>query len=191
LITKQILSPLRTLAIAGAALISACATEPMGPTVQVLPGQNKPFEVFQNDQVLCKQYADQQVAGQADAANQRGLGEAVITTALGAGLGAAVGGGRGAGVGAAAGGLVGANVGSGTSGRAGQSIQQQYNNAYVQCMYAKGNQLPAPPPPRVYVAPPAVYYPAPVYVAPPPPGYYPAPAAPPAAAPPPPPPPPQ
>ena len=167
--------------------------QPMGPTVQVLPGPNKPFDVFQNDQALCKQYADQQVAGQAEAANQRGLGEAALTTVLGTGLGAAVGGGRGAGVGAAAGSLVGANVGASTSSKAGASIQQQYNNAYGQCMYAKGNQLPAPPPaPRVYVAPPpAVYYPAtPVYAAPPPGYYYPAASAP-SAAPPPPPPPPQ
>ncbi|MDR3417310.1 MAG: hypothetical protein P4L83_14080 [Nevskia sp.] len=168
--------PVKALMLACAATLAACATEPMGPTVQVLPGRNKPFDAFQNDQAVCEQYASQQVAGQADAANQRGLGEAVLTTALGAGLGAAIGGGQGAGVGAAAGSLVGANVGAGTSTQAGGSIQHQYDMAYTQCMYSKGNQLPQPARP-VYVTPPPVYYPAPVY-APPPPVYYPAPAYP-------------
>jgi uncharacterized protein YcfJ len=164
---------LRLAGAAGAALLAAgCASQPMGPTVQVLPGQNKPFEAFQADQTLCRQYADQQVAGQADAANQKGLGEAVIATALGAGLGAAIGGGHGAGVGAAAGGLLGADVGADSSSHQQHSIQEQYNNAYSQCMYSKGNQIVDNRPRPVYVTPAApVYYyaPAPVYAAPPPP----------------------
>lgn len=159
--------------------LAGCASEPMGPTIQVMPAQNKPFEVFQSEQAECKQYASQQVAGQADAANQRGVGAAVLTTALGAGLGAAIGGGQGAAIGAAGGGLVGADVGSGSSAGAQHSIQRQYNNAYAQCMYAKGNQVVQPPRP-VYVAPqpvyappppPGYYYPAPAYPPPPPPGY--------------------
>jgi hypothetical protein len=168
-------SVLKGLAAAGAALlVSACATEPMGPTVQVLPAQGKPFEAFENDQALCKNYASQQVAGQVDRANQNGVGAAVLTTALGAGLGAAIGGGQGAAIGAGAGGLVGANVGADNSSRSDRSIQGQYNNAYVQCMYSKGNQVPpAPQPQRVYVAPPPVYYAYPPPPPPPPPGYYP------------------
>jgi uncharacterized protein YcfJ len=151
--------------LAALAVLAGCATEPMGPTVQVLPAANKPFEAFQDDQSVCKQYASQQVAGQVDKANSQGVGEAVITTALGAGLGAAIGGGRGAGIGAAGGGIVGADIGSGTSSRADRSIQYQYNLAYSQCMYSKGNQV-VENRPRVYV--PAPYYAPP----PPPPGYY-------------------
>ena len=159
----------KALALGSLALLGACASEPMGPTVQVYPAQNKPFEVFQQEQAACEQYASQRVAGQVDRANQQGVGEALVTTALGAGLGAAVGGGRGAAVGAAAGGVVGSDIGAGTSSNAQWSIQHQYNNAYAQCMYAKGNQVvgyqpyvaPAP-------APPPAYYPPP----PPPPGYY-------------------
>jgi uncharacterized protein YcfJ len=149
-----------------AVVLAGCATEPMGPTIQVMPAQNKPFEVFQNDQVVCKQYASQQIAGQVDAANEKGVGAAVLTTALGAGLGAAVGGGRGAAIGAGAGGVVGADVGASGSEGAQHSIQRQYNNAYAQCMYSKGNQVVNPAPRPVYVAP------QPVYVAPPPPAYY-------------------
>ena len=185
---------LKSAGVAGAVLLLAgCASEPMGPTVQVLPGQNKPFEVFQADQTTCKQYANQQIAGQADAANQKGLGEAAIVTVLGAGLGAAIGGGHGAGVGAAAGGLMGADVGASSSGHQEHSIQEQYNNAYSQCMYSKGNQVVDNRPRPVYVtpAPPVYYYaPAPVYAAPPPPPptVYAQPAPPPGYPPPPPPP---
>ena len=177
--SSRLSTPLKALGLACAAsLLAACATEPMGPTVQVLPAQNKPFEVFQQDQAVCKQYASQQVAGQADAANNRGVGAAVLTTALGAGLGAAIGGGHGAAIGAAGGGLVGADVGANQSGSADRSIQHQYNMAYSQCMYSKGDQVVNNQPARVYyAAPPPVYYQAP----PPPPVYYPAPPPPPPA----------
>jgi uncharacterized protein YcfJ len=136
-----------------AVLLGGCASEPMGPTIQVLPAPNAPFQAFVDDQNICKQYASQQVAGQADAANQKAVGGAVLTTALGAGLGAAIGGGRGAGIGAAGGAGIGAAGGAGASSNAQLSIQDQYNNAYAQCMYSKGNQVPgfqpayAPPPP--------------------------------------------
>jgi len=172
-----------SLALGSTLLLSACATQPLAPTVQVFPAPNKPFEVFQGEQAQCEQYANQQVAGRADAANQRGLGEAVLTTALGAGLGAAVGGGRGAAVGAAAGGIVGADVGSNSSSHDDRSIQHQYNMVYSQCMYSKGDQVVGYAP-RTYAPPAPVYYPqqpayAPPPYAPPPgypqPGYYPPP----------------
>jgi hypothetical protein len=166
-------------------LLEGCAATPMGPTVQVMPAPNKPFDVFANEQAGCKQYASQQVSGQADEANEKAVGTALLTTALGAGLGAAVGGGRGAGVGAATGGVVGGAIGASGSQHTQGSIQQQYNNAYAQCMYAKGNQVVQPPvtvvhpaviyaapPPVVYAPPPPVVYgppPGTVYAAPPPP----------------------
>lgn len=167
----KISTPFKLLAVACAVVLGACASEPVGPTIQVYPAPNKPFEVFQNEQVACKQYASQQIAGEVDNANSRGVGEAVITTALGAGLGAAVGGGRGAAIGAGAGAVVGSDVGAGSSSRKQYQIQHQYNMAYAQCMYAKGDQVvgyrPYTPPP-VYAAPPPGYYPPPP---PPPPGY--------------------
>jgi len=155
------------------ALLSACAQTPMGPRVQVMPGQNKPFEVFQQDQAVCKQYATEQVNGQAENANERGLGTALVGGALGAGLGAVIGGGRGAAVGAATGGVVGTAVGAGSSQHTQLSIQQQYDNAYTACMASKGNQVPQP----VVVQPTVIYAqpPQPVYVVPAAPTYYAAP----------------
>lgn len=138
----------------GGALLAGCVTQPMGPSVAVMPAPNKPFDVFAQDQTECKQYADSQVVSGVDAANSEAVGTAVIGTALGAGLGAAVGGGRGAAVGAGTGAIAGTSVGSGQSERAQMSLQQRYDIAYDQCMYAKGNQVPgvaplvpAPPPP--------------------------------------------
>lgn len=121
--------------------LAACASEPLGPTVQVLPARNKPFDVFQEDQIICKQYAQQQVSGQTDAANKSAVGTAAITTGIGALIGMAVGNGRGAGIGAAVGMAGGTMAGAGKTDNTERSIQQQYNNAYVQCMYSKGNQI--------------------------------------------------
>jgi hypothetical protein len=146
---------------AAAFLLAGCAATPMGPTVQVMPGPGKSFETFQGDQGACKVYAADQVKGQADAANQRAAGAAVLTTVLGAGLGAAVGGaagdaGAGAAIGAAAGAGTGTAVGANASANDQLNIQQQYDNAFAQCMYAKGEQVPgfAPlaPPPSVAAA---------------------------------------
>jgi hypothetical protein len=157
-------------------LLGACANEPLGPTVPVMPAPNKPFDVFQGDQALCKQFASNEVAGGAQQANNRQVGTAVVGTLLGAGLGAAIGGGRGAAIGAGAGALGGTAVGAGPSQGAQNSLQQRYNLAYSQCMYSRGNQVPGfqpagypPPPPAGYGAPPPPPgYPAPGY---PPPGY--------------------
>ena len=114
----------------------------MGPTVQVLPGPYKTFSSFQNDQAVCRQFAEQAVRDQAQGANLRGLGTAAVTTALGAGLGAAIGGGSGAGVGAAAGALGGAGLGAMRTSNAQGSIQAQFDNAFVQCMFSLGNSVP-------------------------------------------------
>ena len=149
--------------------LSACATEPLGPTVGVMPQPGKPFEVFQSDQAMCKQYASGEVQGGAQQANNQQVATGIVGTVLGAGLGAAIGGGRGAAIGAGAGALGGTAVGAGPAQNAQYSLQQRYNMAYSQCMYSRGNQVPgyqpanAPPPP-----PPPGYYPPP----PPPPGYY-------------------
>lgn len=57
--------------IAALVALAGCAAPPMGPTVAVMPGPNKPFEAFQTDQAVCKQFAEQQVGGPG-AANQSG-----------------------------------------------------------------------------------------------------------------------
>jgi hypothetical protein len=163
-------------------LLTACASEPMGPTVAVMPAAGKPFDVFQGDQAVCKQFASGEVRGGSEQANNRQVGTAVVGTLLGAGLGAAIGGGRGAAVGAGAGALGGTAVGAGPAQNAQYGLQQRYDMAYSQCMYTRGNQIPgyrppAEPPPPGYAPsypppppPPGGY--APNYPPPPPPGYY-------------------
>lgn len=43
---------LTTALLAPVLLLSACASEPLGPTIPVMPAPNKPFDVFQGDQAL-------------------------------------------------------------------------------------------------------------------------------------------
>jgi len=147
--------------------ISACAQAPMGPTVAVMPGPNKPFQAFNEDQAICKQFAEQQIGGaqqaQTTATNQTLIG-AGVGTLLGAGLGAAIGGGRGAAIGAGAGALGGTAVGASQAERTTMSLQQRYNIAYSQCMYSRGNQVPGyvqPAAPRAAPPPPPPGYPPP------------------------------
>lgn len=161
--------------------VTGCVAPPLGPTVRVMPGPNKPFDSFQNDDAICRQFADQSVGGGANAQNTQ-VDQTLIGTGvgavLGAGLGAAIGGGRGAAIGAGAGALGGTAVGASTAQNTGRSVQERYNIAYSQCMYSRGNQVPgyaqpgpayAPPPPAYAPGPPPGYYPPPP---PPPPGYY-------------------
>jgi uncharacterized protein YcfJ len=115
----------------------------MGPTVQVMPGPNKPLGAFSSDQATCRRFVEQAVADQAQGANLRGLGGAALTTALGAGLGAAVGGGRGAAIGAGSGALAGGGLAAVNTSRTQASIQAQYDNAFAQCMFSLGNAVPA------------------------------------------------
>jgi hypothetical protein len=145
-------------------VLAGCATQPTAPTVGVMPAPNKPLPEFQADHAVCKQWADSQVAGQAQAANNQALGGAAIGTLLGAGLGAAIGAaagspGIGAAVGAASGATLGTAAGANSSAYANMPIQDQYNIAYSQCMYAKGNQVPMQyqQPPQGYSAPPQGY----------------------------------
>jgi hypothetical protein len=135
------------LSTGAAALLAGCATTPLGPTVQAMPGPGKTFDAFQNDNTACKAFASDQVKGQADAANQRAAGTAVLTTVLGAGLGAAIGGatgdaGAGAAIGAASGATGGTAIGAANNGNDQAMIQQQFDTAFMQCMYAKGEQVP-------------------------------------------------
>lgn len=123
-------------------LLSGCTQTPLGPTVQVMPGPGKSFDGFTYDQAGCKQFAEASVAGQAQNANNRAVGAAAIGTVLGAGLGAAIGGGRGAAIGAGIGAIAGTGIGMGNSANEQYGIQQQYDNAYARCMYAKGNMAP-------------------------------------------------
>ncbi|MDE2583191.1 MAG: glycine zipper family protein [Rhodospirillales bacterium] len=118
-----------------------------------LPGKGKSFNAFQREDAYCRQYADRDIGymqpGQA--ATNAGLGSAVVGTALGAAAGAAIGSvsgnmGAGAAIGGAAGLLGGSAIGAGNAQASAEGLQQRYNIAYTQCMYAQGNTVVARPP---------------------------------------------
>ena len=131
-------------AIPALAILAGCAQMPTGPTVSVMPGPNKPFEVFVADDKLCRDWALSRTGGPgSDAAGQRFAAATATGVVLGAAAGALIGGNHtGAGVGAAMGGLTGAAVGADQSQYTGSTAQRRYDIAYQQCMYAKGNQVP-------------------------------------------------
>jgi len=163
-----------------ALLLAACATVPTGPSVMVLPGTGKNFEQFQADDAVCRQWAAQQTGTTPGrAATESTVSGAAIGTAVGAAAGAAIGAAAGS---PATGAAVGAGVGlfggtaAGASSAEGSSwaVQRRYDMTYMQCMYAKGNQIPIAGGSRsMYTPPPAATPPAasaPANIPPPPPG---------------------
>ena len=164
----------RALVVAPFALmLGACATVPSGPSVMVLPGSTKTFEQFQADDAVCRQWASQQTGtspGKASASSTAtgAVAGTLIGGAAGAAIGAAAGNpAAGAAIGGGAGLLGGSAYGAGQGQGAYYSVQQRYNMAFMQCMYAKGNQIPVargsvapgyssstPPPPPPPAAPP-------------------------------------
>jgi len=159
-------------------MLSACATMPTGPRVMALPGAGKSFDEFRSDDAVCRQFAYEQVGGVSgqQAAQESAVKSAVVGTALGAAAGAAIGSasgqmGAGAAIGAGSGLILGSVVGSGYASGSYYDAQQRYDNAYLQCMYSKGNRVPING--RLigheYSAPPRRSYPPPNYPPPPPP----------------------
>src|SRR5881396_2177571 len=108
----------RVFPVAVGLLMTACATVPAGPSVMVLPGNGKNFEQFQADDAVCRQWAAQQTGTTTK--------RATTETAVGAGAGL----------------LGGAAVGGSNAQAAGTQVQHRYDMTYMQCMYAKGNQIP-------------------------------------------------
>ena len=180
-------TPFRIAAASSLMLLAGCVTAPTGPSTMALPGAGKSFDQFRADDADCRQYAQSQSGG-ADAnqaAINSGLTSAAVGTAVGALAGAAIGGHQGAGAGAGTGLLFGTMAGTGAAQSSAHATQRNYDNAYTQCMYAKGEQVAIPGgrvharPAPAYAAPPAVYSappPPPAYAPPPPPpGYAPPP----------------
>jgi hypothetical protein len=176
-----------SLALPTLLLLGACTTVPPGPSMMVLPGSGRSFAQFQSDDAMCRNWAAlQSGATPGQAAAQSGVATAAVATGVGAAAGAAIGAaagdpGAGAALGAGSGLLVGSAAGAARGDWAGVSVQSRYDNAYLQCMYAHGNQIPVargsvrpPAPPPAYspppAAPPSHIPPPPVGRPPPPPG---------------------
>ena len=127
------------------ASLAACVSAPTGPTVAVMPREGKPFDLFQQEDLYCRNFAANTVRDTSDAALKEGATSAAVGAALGAVAGAVIQGGNHANVGTGAGvGLLGgAAMGAMNSAGKQNQAQMQYNIAYQQCMYSKGNQVPS------------------------------------------------
>ena len=145
------------LSLAVLAALAGCASVPTGPNVMALPGTGVTFEQFRADDLMCRDFAYQQIGGKAreQTGSNAAIGSAAVGTAIGAVAGAAIGGQRGAGVGAGTGLIIGSASGAEASRSVAYGSQRQYDIAYVQCMYAKGHRVPVS----------ASYTPAPIPVA--------------------------
>lgn len=139
----------KQIALLAILVLNGCATQPSGPSVLVLPNPGKPFEQFQANDMTCRQWAEKQIGMSAQSvANQNMVTGAVVGTAIGAGAGALLGeasgqAGSAAAFGAGSGLLVGTAAGASAGQEYGWKAQQQYDYAYVQCMYTQGNQIPS------------------------------------------------
>lgn len=160
------------LPFAASLVLAGCVTVPAGPTVMVLPGQQKSFDQFQNDNIICQQLAMAVVAPAGEAAASNAAGIAAAATVIGAAAGAIIGSatgqaGQGAAIGAGTGLLFGSAAGGNAAYASSYDLQRRYDVAYMQCMYARGNQLPGQVVyrrvPTAYVAPetPRANYPPP------------------------------
>jgi hypothetical protein len=135
--------------------LAACAVAPpSGPSVTALPGPGKSLPQFQQDDDQCRNYAadrtqnaPQQAANASNNANATAVAGTLIGAAAGAALGSLSGNvGEGAAIGAGAGLLGGASAAGGQAQGAADSLQQQYDAAYEQCMVGNGEALNAPSP---------------------------------------------
>lgn len=172
----NVLRPCRAARLALALLaaplwLAACATYPPGPRVAALPGSSRSFDQFRHDERDCRHYAEERVAGRGDA--NATLKGAAVGTVVGALAGAAIGGRDAAGAGAGVGLVAGTLAGADEARHGNRGSQRDYDAAYTQCMYARGNRVPvagtvrpsppvpppgsapAYPPPRAAYAPPA------------------------------------
>lgn len=150
------------------AALAGCAVTPTAPNVLVVPNPQKTPAQFQADAAGCRQQAQDQVAPQAEAANNQAAATAVAATAIGAAVGALLGSpyytNSSAAWGAGTGLAVGSTIGAGSSQAASYGLQQRYDMVYAQCMVLLGHQLPGatvyrrpavpPPPPATPSIPP-------------------------------------
>jgi hypothetical protein len=137
------------MALAVAAALSGCATAPLAPRVAVMPGQSKPIDQFQAEDLACRRYAEQSVGTGEQQIQDQAAQTTMLSTLIGAIIGAAIGGQDGAAVGAGFGLMSGAAASSNQTYHFSHELQRRYDIAYQQCMYSRGNQVPgysyAPP----------------------------------------------
>lgn len=132
------------LSLLAAISLAACVSAPTGPTITIMPREGKAFDEFKKDDEECRSFSAKSVQDGNSVALKQGAISAATGAAIGAAAGALYQGGnsQNVGTGAAIGMVGGAAVGvMGASNKESQA-QAQYNTAYQQCMFTKGNQVP-------------------------------------------------
>ena len=163
---------------AAALLLAGCVVMPTAPSIVAMPGSQKSLDQFRADEDACRGYTQAAVGGAGQAVANNTAVNAAAATAFGAAVGAIIGSatgqaGPGAAIGAGTGLLFGGAANANYAGYSSYQLQRQYDATYLQCMYARGNRVPArfvyrgPPPgyPPRYAPPdygvPPDYYPSP------------------------------
>jgi len=145
------MTDLRKTGVLGAtalALLAGCATVPMGPAVNALPGSRKTAEQYYADDAACRARAQAFFAPTAaQPANEVAAANVVGGTLLGAAVGALIGSafgdaGTGAAIGAGTGLLGGSAAAANVSSHSTIELQALYDREYLQCMFARGHQVP-------------------------------------------------
>jgi uncharacterized protein YcfJ len=150
-------------AAAGTAVLLALAQNAAAqlyPSVPASPPPGKPYAMFQQDDAVCQQFANSQVAYAQQQAGNQVAGGAVGGAVGGALIGGILGGGRGAAIGAGAGAVAGGTAGAANAQATGYYAQQRFDATYRQCMASRGDMplqaqpvyqpgfgAPPPPPP--------------------------------------------
>ena len=100
--------------------VTSCTSMPMGPTVLAMQGTGKSFAQFGKDDTVCRKFAGLQAKGMPP--DQAALLSGLLSSHGGA---AAV-------------------AGVESTGESGETAQELYNIAYIQCMYEQGHRVPVP-----------------------------------------------
>lgn len=112
--------------------LAACVPTAMAPTVSATPGPEKLPADFAGDHAACMAQANQQMAPAVQAANNQVAGTALQNLLTGTG-----------------------NDAVALNAQATSQLQQQYDNTYSACMYARGDNVPPYYMQPVYYAEPA------------------------------------
>ena len=89
--------------ISSLASLAACVSAPTGPTIAIMPREGKPFDVFQQEDQQCREFAANASKDTSNASLKEGATSAAIGAAIGAAAGAVIQGGSSQNIGTGAG----------------------------------------------------------------------------------------
>lgn len=120
--------------------LSGCILPPISPSVKVFPAQGKSSERFAQEDASCKEFALHEISGYPYHADSDVVGGAISGTLLGPGVEVSVNAGQTATKVMVM--LIGTGIYERGDAWMQMTLQQRDNVAYMQCMHAKGNDVP-------------------------------------------------